>query len=160
MEFTIRPARPEDFQLLPKVESSADELLKMPGLPEVGSAADYQAALQTLVAEADGRIFGLARIEEVDGEAHLEQLSVLPEAAGQGLGRFLLETAKAWAGRAGYREMTLCTFRDVPFNAPFYASAGFVVLEQLSAGLAALRKHETELGLDTLGARVVMAATL
>ncbi|AJT41223.1 GNAT family N-acetyltransferase [Psychromicrobium lacuslunae] len=160
MEFTIRPARPDDFQSLPDIERAADELLEMPGLPAASSPEEYQASLQTLVAEADGRIFGLARIEEIDGEAHLEQLSVLPPAAGQGLGRFLLETAKAWAARAGYQEMTLCTFRDVSFNAPFYSTAGFVTLEDFSAGLAALRQRETELGLDALGARVVMVAAL
>ncbi|NYE94616.1 N-acetylglutamate synthase-like GNAT family acetyltransferase [Psychromicrobium silvestre] len=109
MEIRIRPAELTDFQHLPEIESSADVLLEMPGLPAVSSSQEYQESLQTLVAEADGKLIGLARIEEVDGEAHLEQLSVRPEAAGQGAG---------------------------------------------------LRQHEVELGLDGLGARVVMVARL
>ncbi|WP_233494272.1 hypothetical protein [Renibacterium salmoninarum] len=56
--------------------------------------------------------------------------------------------------------MTLCTFRDVSFNAPFYARCGFAVLEEPANQLLALRQRERELGLDGLGVRVAMMTDL
>ena len=52
--------------------------------------------------------------------------------------------------------MTLCTFEDVAFNAPFYRSCGFDVVAEPGGALAGLRHHEAQLGLDDLGPRVVM----
>ncbi len=56
--------------------------------------------------------------------------------------------------------MTLCTFADVPFNAPFYASCGFEESTRPGQSLAALRIHEAQLGLDDLGRRIVMRIRL
>jgi hypothetical protein len=56
--------------------------------------------------------------------------------------------------------MTLCTFADVPFNAPFYASCGFAEYSKPGQALAALRIHEAQLGLDDLGRRIVMRIRL
>ncbi|MBD8045257.1 hypothetical protein H9638_15710 [Arthrobacter sp. Sa2BUA2] len=52
--------------------------------------------------------------------------------------------------------MTLCTFLDVPFNAPFYRSCGFEVIEPHGKP-AALRRREAECGLDDAGRRVAMS---
>ena len=60
----------------------------------------------------------------------------------------------------GYTSMTLCTFADVPFNAPFYAGCGFQEDPQPGPALAALRIHEAQLGLDNLGRRIVMRIRL
>ncbi|WP_342024327.1 GNAT family N-acetyltransferase [Arthrobacter citreus] len=127
-------------------------------LPPPASAAELASALHVLVA---GRPpVGFARLEEVDGQAHLEQLSVHPDAAGAGVGRALVEAALTWARTRGYTSMTLCTFAGVPFNAPFYASCGFAEVRNPGGELAALREHERQLGLDALGERVAMRADL
>jgi GNAT superfamily N-acetyltransferase len=127
-------------------------------LPPPASAAELASALHVLVA---GRPpVGFARLEEVDGRAHLEQLSVHPDAAGAGVGRALVEAALTWARTRGYTSMTLCTFAGVPFNAPFYASCGFAEVRNPGGELAALREHERQLGLDALGERVAMRADL
>ncbi|MBQ1443866.1 MAG: GNAT family N-acetyltransferase [Renibacterium sp.] len=160
MEFSIRTAEEADYPQLPGIESAADSVMGMPGLPAASSAEEYRAGLHVLIAERAGQLLGLAKLDEVDGQAHLEQISVLPEAAGQGIGRALIEAAKNWARTAGYRRMTLCTFRDVPFNAPFYARCGFRVVEPATPGLRQLLEHERALGLDALGARVAMVAEL
>jgi hypothetical protein len=49
----------------------------------------------------------------------------------------------------GYPAVTLTTFRDVPWNAPFYTRLGFAMLDELTlpAGLAAKREQETRHGL-------------
>jgi GNAT superfamily N-acetyltransferase len=103
---------------------------------------------------------GFARIDEVDGQAHLEQLSVLPSHMRRGNGTALVEAVCAWAAVHGYREVTLCTFAEVPFNAPFFAKRGFVPVESLTPGLVELRDWERDLGLDALGPRIVMRRTL
>jgi len=53
--------------------------------------------------------------------------------------------------------VTLLTFRDIPWNAPYYARLGFVPLadEMLPPGLRALREAEGAAGLP-LTARMAM----
>ena len=105
---------------------------------------------------------GFVRLEIVDGQAHMAQLAVSPDRGRQGIGRALVVAAKAWAREAGFHTMTLTTFAEVPFNGPFYASCGFLELppEALTRGLRQLREGEARLGMDAMGRRIVMAATL
>lgn len=163
----IRPAGLNEFSLLPALEAEADALfatldppLPHGDFPPPGTAASYAEAFHIMVA---GRPpVGFARLEIVDGQAHLAQLAVSPDHGGQGIGRALVLAAKAWALEAGFHTMTLCTFAEVPFNGPFYASCGFVELPEaeLTPGLAALRRGEAGLGLDAMGRRAAMRATL
>ena len=105
---------------------------------------------------------GFARLEMIDNQAHLAQLAVNVQYARQGIGRSLVLAAKAWAQEAGFHSISLTTFKDVPFNAAFYATCGFVTLAESQWGrqLADLRRQEFVLGLDQLGTRVAMAAAL
>ncbi|WP_207346197.1 GNAT family N-acetyltransferase [Arthrobacter sp. E3] len=163
----IRPAALSEFGLLPFIEAEADAAFDalVPGIdtdsfPPPGTAGEFAEAFHIMVA---GRPpVGFARLEIVDRHAHLTQLAVNNEYARQGIGRALLGAAKAWAQEAGFHSMTLTTFRDVPFNAPFYASCGFAALpsEEWGAELRAIRRREAELGLDGLGPRIAMLAAL
>jgi GNAT superfamily N-acetyltransferase len=94
--------------------------------------------------------------------AHIEQVSVVREHGRQGIGRALVEAACAWSRDAGHPCITLCTFRDVPWNGPFYRSAGFDELDEREwcDELHAVRDAERANGLDDLGARVVMIRRL
>jgi GNAT superfamily N-acetyltransferase len=96
------------------------------------------------------------------GHPHIEQVSVLREHGRKGIGRGLVEAGCRWAAEVGYGCVTLCTFRDVPWNGPFYRSAGFVELEEREwcDELRAVRDTERAHGLDDLGARVVMIRDL
>jgi GNAT superfamily N-acetyltransferase len=161
----IRPAALAEFARLPAIEAEADTLLsEIAGqplrgpLPPPGTGPEFAAALHVLVAGHPP--VGFARLENVDGLAHLEQLSVLPRWTGQGIGRALVQAAKAWAAEAGFSALTLCTFRDVPFNAPFYARCGFLPFADPGPELLELRRRESAAGLDALGARVVLRARL
>ncbi|WP_018347566.1 GNAT family N-acetyltransferase [Longispora albida] len=155
---TVRVASAEDLALLPAVETAADEMFDGMDLPPAGSAGELAAARLVLVAGDPPA--GFARVEIVDGLAHLEQLSVHPEHGRRGLGGALVEAACAWAAAEGFPAITLITFADVPWNAPFYARHGFEPLTELTPGLGELRAHEGELGLDALGTRVVMRREL
>ncbi|MDN4643997.1 GNAT family N-acetyltransferase [Arthrobacter sp. PsM3] len=155
----IREAAPEDLAALPAVEAAADRLLEaelghrvLPELPATG--------VPLFILVAGNPPVGFARVDEVGGQPHLEQLSVHPDAAGRGLGRSLVEAAIGAARDRGYQSMTLRTFAGIPFNAPFYASCGFEEPAEPGPALAAVRSHEAELGLDALGRRLAMRIRL
>jgi ribosomal protein S18 acetylase RimI-like enzyme len=96
-------------------------------------------------------------VDVVDGNAHIEQVSVHPDHARQGLGSKLLDTAAAWAQQHGLTALTLTTYVDVPWNAPYYAKLGFQIMTeaQITTGLRRIREHEQARGLARWS-RVVM----
>ena len=98
----------------------------------------------------DDRVVGFVRIGLLDGLAHVEQLSVHPAHAGRRIGAQLLNGAAEWALEHGGDRLMLTTFRDVPWNGPYYARLGWVVRPagQLGPDLAAARARERRLGLD------------
>jgi GNAT superfamily N-acetyltransferase len=153
-----RPARPDELARLPAIEDAADELFAHHGIgplpPATTDVASLAGARAILV--AGDPVTGFARLEEVDGSAHLEQLSVHPTQARRGVGTALLRASVDWAAAQGYRAVTLCTFADVPWNAPFYRRHGFSELTVMGSGVQELRATEGRLGLDLLGRRIVM----
>jgi GNAT superfamily N-acetyltransferase len=160
-EVRVRAAVAAELPLLVEVELASDAPFHDAGvgpLPPPGSVAELAEAPCVLVA-GDPPV-GFARLGEVDGLAHLEQLSVHPDHSGRGIGTALLEAAYAWAASSGYQAMTLTTFADVPWNGPYYARRGFVALAELTPGLREIRRHEADLGLDALGPRLAMRRDL
>jgi len=129
-------------------------------LPGPGTVAEFAAALVVLVA-GDPPV-GLCRIDAVGltSSAHLEQLSVRPEHAGQGIGRALLRAACAWAESHGYDDITLATYRDVPWNGPFYASEGFVERGPVDDFWRAQGLPPEEPVMSRFGVRVLMGRRL
>jgi len=157
----IRAATPVDLAGLPALEAAADRLLEAElGCQPLPAPGPPTAVGTLFVLVAGAPAIGFARVDEVDGQVHLEQLSIHPDFAGRGLGRSLVQAALDGARCRCYESMTLCTFADVPFNAPFYASCGFRVVPEPSGELAALRAHEAQLGLDALGRRTAMRIRL
>ncbi len=157
----IRVAGPGDLAAVPDIDERAAVIFRVAGrgLPALPfDAAALGAARRVLVVE-DPPV-GFAWIDEVDGQAHLRELSVLPHAMRRGYGGRLLEAACEWAAEQGYAAITLTTFVDVPWNGPFYAARGFVRDDDPTPGLRAVREHERQAGLDAVGARVVMRRSL
>ena len=110
------------------------------------------------VALADDVPVGFAHVEVIEpGAAHLEEIDVHPDHGRRGLGAKLIRQVCEWAASNGYGAVTLTTFRNVPWNSPFYLRLGFDVVapEQLSASLRATVEDETRRGLDR-SRRVVM----
>lgn len=159
----IRPAIPVEYPALIEIEEAADRLFDLAGYgstPGPASVAELSGARLLLVA-GDPPV-GYARMEVVDGRAHLEGLSVRPSSMRRGVGSALVNAVWDQARQAGYTELTLCTFAEVPWNAPFYAGLGFTELDEaeLTPGLRELRKAEQEIGLDAMGRRIVMIRSL
>lgn len=169
-EVTIGPARLEDVAALPGIEVRAATLFSPDDLaPEHASDSTplpvYSAAqregLLLVARQADDRVVGFAHLEWIDGVAHLEELDVEPEMGRWGIGRRLVEAACRLARAGGSERITLSTFRDVPWNAPFYARLGFVPIPEpdLGPGLRERRDREAEDGLEP-AKRVMMSRAL
>jgi GNAT superfamily N-acetyltransferase len=157
----IRTAQPGEFERLREIEDSADEMFAQVGIgpfaPDLERDHLHEAEI-VLVSGVPPQ--GFASVHVVDGVAHLWQLSVLPSASRQGRGSALITAVCDWAASRGFDAVTLTTFRDVPWNAPFYARLGFRVVEDLTPGLAAIRKRERDVGDDDFGPRVAMRKDL
>jgi 4-diphosphocytidyl-2-C-methyl-D-erythritol kinase len=159
------PARPEDLSRLPHIERAAARLLSGHApesvLTETTSDDELQAAAREghlWVVLADDAAVGFAHVELIETTAaHLEEIDVLPAHGRRGLGTRLVMQVCRWAATSGYQSVTLTTFRDVPFNMPFYERLGFRVVppSQLSPALRAVVQDETRRGLDP-SRRVVM----
>ena len=166
----MREAQPEELALLPPLEKAADELFAPLGigpLPEPGTVKDLSRAAVILVVGDPPR--GFARIDVLrtdagtlaaPGTAHLEQLSVHPGHARHGIGRALLRAAVAWADEHLYDELTLATYRDVPWNGPFYRSEGFVELAPVDEWYEMHGLPPEEPVMRAGGTRVLMARRL
>jgi GNAT superfamily N-acetyltransferase len=129
------------------------------GMPEIAQynpwplgdlAARLQAGrLWVAAGQADAPVAFLI-VSLVDSCLHVEQVSVDPGSARRRLGRTLLDHAADQASAAGLPALTLTTFADVPWNAPYYTRCGFRVLHdaEITPGLRAIRHREAALGLD------------
>lgn len=156
--YRIAAAQPSDLPLLPVIELAAATLLAghAPAsvLAETTSQADLENARQRghlWVALADGVPVGFAHIEvRAPDIAHLEEVDVHPEHGRRGLGRRLVLAVCQWAANNGYSWVTLTTFREVPWNMPFYARLGFEEIppEELTPALLSVVDDETRRGLD------------
>lgn len=111
-------------------------------------------------AATEQRPIGYLRLEVVDGQAHIEGLSVRPKWMRRGIGTALVSAASEWAAEQGFEQLTLCTFAEVPWNAPFYARQGFIEFAVPGTELQALRDREVSSGLDAMGRRCVMRKPL
>ena len=163
--YRIVPARQHDLPLLPAIELAAARMLTGHAPSSVLGETTTQFELRAAwrqgrlwVALADDVPVGFAHVVVHEaGVAHLEELDVHPAHGRRGLGRRLVATVCAWAAERGYHAVTLTTFRDVPWNLPFYESCGFSVVPpaEMSHALRSVVIDEWRRGLDPKR-RVVM----
>jgi GNAT superfamily N-acetyltransferase len=159
----IRFATDDDLDRLEGVENDADQLLIERFHPEAwerASTGRWRAAQPgfLLVATEEGAAVGFAHVLEAADGAHLEQLAVLRSAGRRGHGTALVRAALEEVGRRGCDRVTLRTYADVPWNAPFYARLGFVESEPDTDFLRGLLAVEARFGLDRFGRRLQMTA--
>ena len=136
-DIIIRRGAADDLPALPAIEldaATAFDALGYDFCAALGtrSEAEQRRALATgavFVAESGGATVGFLLLWQVDGAAHVLELDVARSAQGQGIGRSLMQAAEDWARLQRFREMTLTTFSDVPWNRPWYERLGFVVFE-------------------------------
>ena len=114
-----------------------------------------------VVDDRDAPVGFLSAEIAAERELHIHEMSVAPAFQGRGAGRALLKATIEWAVAHDFAALTLTTFRDVPWNAPFYSRLGFEALSasSLSARLATLLQREVEDGFAE-GSRCAMRLSL
>jgi GNAT superfamily N-acetyltransferase len=133
----IRAPRLTELELLREIERDAGQAFAQIGMEEI--AADEPLAVVELQEFAEaGRAWVATGIDDVpvayllsavvDGAAHVEQVSVSRASRGRSVGAALIDHLSAIAARDGRRWVTLTTFRDVPWNAPYYERLGFTTI--------------------------------
>ncbi|MGW6447535.1 GNAT family N-acetyltransferase [Lentzea sp. NPDC055074] len=144
----IRLAQPAELPYLQQIEIASGEPFHDAGMPEI--ADDDPMSLEDLAEHevwvaigAEGVPVAFIAVGDVDGATHVHQVSVHPSHARQGIGAALIEHVTR-----SERAVTLTTFRDVPWNAPYYERLGFQVVAETSAGLAEIMREEASRGLD------------
>ncbi|MFF1869153.1 GNAT family N-acetyltransferase [Streptomyces sp. CB03911] len=152
----IRTVTRDELPLLREIEWAAGECFREIGMPEI--ADDEPLPLPELaryldegtalaVVDAADRPVAYLIAEPVDGALHIEQVSVHPDHARRGLGRALIDHLGQLGGATA---LTLTTFAEVPWNAPYYARCGFrpLAAEEITPGLREIRRQEAAHGLD------------
>lgn len=155
MNAPVRVAGTRDLPLLPSIEASGEALFGERGIVfQPGPTVIEQMGDDTRILVLGDPPIGFAAISDIDGRPYLEQISVHADHSGQGLGRHLLQAAIDTAGG----ELTLITFRDVPWNAPWYTEFGFTELAESEWGPRTRARWQAEIDaeLHELGPRLIM----
>jgi GNAT superfamily N-acetyltransferase len=164
--YTIRSARAEELTLLAQIERSAATLfldtpyaflVKAEPLSLDFVQQRFQAGQVWVAITPNNIVVGFAITCEVDDTIYLQEMDVNPAHGRRGIGSALVETVCDWAKLQGYQTISLSTFRDLPWNAPFYSKLGFQMLDEseLSIGFKQIRLQEMEAGLP-ISNRVIM----
>jgi len=165
--YAIRYGRLGDLDVLKSIERAAAAQFRVTpyaGLADtelVSAKLDLDKEHVWVVVDPEDQPVGFAVVRVLDSSVHLHEIDVHPQHARQGLGRKLIEFIAKWARSQGAIALTLTTFRDVPWNGPYYARLGFRVLDvdTLSPTLQAIRQAEAAAGLP-LTERICMQLDL
>ena len=148
LPIVVRKATAGDVASMQAVDVAARQRFREIDDPHISRAADDQpywtegltrAATEqrAWVAIDDlGAVIGFAVAWVIDGEGHLDELAVTPAHGRRGIGRALVDEVLAWTAARGLPSCTLITFREVPWNAPFYEKLGFEPVTALTPRIA------------------------
>lgn len=133
MTISLRDGRIADIFRLQEIERAAAELFRDSDLINIDTMAvsemgDHIAAIEdgiSIVAEVDDRLAGFVIGELHDDVAYLRELDVDPAYQQRGIGAALVRAFVDRARDKGATATYLSTFRDPPWNAPFYRKLGF-----------------------------------
>ena len=169
MNYLIRNASPEDIKFLPDIEKEAARLFIKYGLEagvfnDVSSISDLQAAQKNellWIAEFKKKIIGFAFAEKISSGLVLLEIDVLPVFNQQGIGTALVRKVLANAQKKGFNRVFLTTFKEIPWNYPFYKKLGFKVVnsDKYEEDIIRIVDRENSAGLDK-EKRVVMVYLL
>ncbi len=157
--YDIRLGELEDCAALPEIELAAAEMFRSLNILRNSDEPDV-VPLEFLqeqcgkgllwVATFEGAPVGFVVAMDKDGDFYVAELDVHPSHGKKGLGAALMNAICTQAFEAGSPRVTLCTFRDVPWNAPFYTKLGFteIVNADWLPWMHSLADAQTRGGLD------------
>lgn len=141
-DWSLRLARPADAEAMPEIErAAAEKFIHDPDLdnfdPEdTWTPEDLRRMIRKghcLVTHVGEEMVGFLVTEPFSRELHIWEMDVLPSFQGRGIGAGMVRAAQIDAYNSGFRALTLTTFRDLPWNAPFYERLGFEEVTALDA---------------------------
>jgi len=145
--YRIAPGTVTDVEAAVAIDDAASALYEPAGIvfdfPSGHPMVEGERAAWTASAALGGLFFafaandakaGFAALARKDGEAYLEQISVLPAHMRRGVGAMLMATAIEWARRDGHRRLWLTTYDHLAWNAPYYERFGFETVDQEAIG--------------------------
>lgn len=167
----VRLAQLQDIPQLIAIERSAAQLfLQQPAWRFLAEGpvmsrqqhADFIQQQQEWLAESTpGEVAGFIAVLPQRQDWHIAELSVAVDWQRRGIGRRLIAEVAMLAKSQGAQRLTLTTFIDVPWNAPYYQRLGFqpVAVERLSLPLRQRLAEEAVQGF-VAGSRCAMEFTL
>lgn len=157
--YQIRPARAPDLPHLPAIEHAAAQrfattpyafIIHDEGMPLASFEQHFAHHHIWVAVNRQDQPVGFAVARPLDGYLYLHEIDVHPDHGRRGLGRRLIAAVVDWARSQQVAAVTLSTFDNVAWNAPYYAKLGFRPLAEteLGPGLKTVREHEAADGLD------------
>ena len=154
----IRRAVADDIDTMLTIGQRADRLFADHGFPQIAALPpmpkcvfqDFVLGNDAWLATCDAAPAGFAIAGQAAGNYWLKEIAVDPALGRQGIGTALLSVVLDHARAEGRGTVFLSTFRDVPFNRPFYERCGFTEIEPESAapGLREQFLREVPPGID------------
>jgi len=141
-QWSLRLAHPEDAELMPAIETAAaiafsdDPDLQDLDLDDPWEPPKLRSMIRKghcLVAHVGETMAGFLASQPFQRELHIWEMDVLPKFQKRGIGAGLVRACLVDARNSGFHAVTLTTFRDLPWNAPFYARLGFEEVPALDA---------------------------
>lgn len=133
--YSIDSPNVEDIQSLISVDKAASALFAPTGLIKASALNEHVPADILEAAIVLGDVFvartrhqwpcGFALVSERGRGLYLDQVSVHPDHGQRGIGRALVARVLREAEARKLPHVTLSTFRDLPWNGPFYRSMAF-----------------------------------
>jgi ribosomal protein S18 acetylase RimI-like enzyme len=162
----IRPARVDDISVIIAIEIASGDLFRAIGMDSV---ADDPPSTRDELHEYIDEQLAVVATDESDFPIgyilfdvwpeflFISQVTVDPRHARNGIGARLLDEGDRIAAERGRPGLALTTFRDVPWNAPYYQRLGFRIVDESdwSSTMVARMGAEAWRGLD-VASRVVM----
>lgn len=135
VSYAISPALREDIDALISIDLAAGQLFATTGLITGDALLDHVPATVFEQAIDSGDVYklhaplgtpvGFILVSRRGGTLYLDQISVHPDHGRQGFGTRLMQHVCTLAKQRKLKLVTLSTFRDVPWNGPFYRKLGF-----------------------------------
>jgi GNAT superfamily N-acetyltransferase len=140
----IRRAAADDIDTMLTIGQRADRLFADHGFPQIAALPpapkcdfqDFVLGNDAWLASYDATPAGIAIAGQAAGNCWLKELAVDPALGRRGIGTALLSAVLDHARAEGRSAVFLSTFRNVPFNRPFYERRGFTEIEPESAAPA------------------------
>ncbi len=160
MDYDVRLAKKTDLAVIPEIEKAAARRFE-PYLAWLDISADVLEGLTTppflLKAQAENRLWvtavdhrpvGFIVAKFLAQACFIVELDVHPDYGRLGMGSALVKVCCQSAGDQGFNHVLLTTFRQIPWNIPFYQRLGFEILpeEQWSQEIEAIVSHEARYG--------------